>query len=61
MTYEIEVAAQPHRAIAVRRWCTAQSRDLTGERWEVYGDWREDPSLLETEIFYRLTEASELK
>jgi hypothetical protein len=50
MTYEIDVAAQPH-----------QGRDLTGERREVYGDWHQDPSLLETEIFYRLAEASELK
>ncbi len=46
---------------AVLRWCAARGRDLTGERWEVYGDWHEDPSLLETEIFYRLAEASELK
>jgi hypothetical protein len=46
MPYQIEVAS---------------GRDLTGERWEIYGDWREDPSLLETRIFYRLAEPSELK
>jgi hypothetical protein len=46
MTYQIEVAS---------------GRDLTGERWEIYGDWRDDPSLLETRIFYRLAEPSELK
>jgi hypothetical protein len=60
MKCEIDVAAQPAHE-AVLRWCAAEGRDLTGERWEVYGDWHEDPSLLETEIFYRLAEASELK
>jgi GyrI-like small molecule binding domain len=46
---------------AVRRWCAAEGHDVTGERWEVYGDWHEDPRLLETGIFYRLAGASELK
>ena len=41
-----------HRAVA--EWSAAHDRDLTGERWEVYGDWQEDPRLLETQIFYRL-------
>jgi len=40
--------------LAVRRWCESQGRELTGERWEVYGDWQEDPAELETEIFYGL-------
>jgi len=39
---------------AVVRWCEAEGRELTGERWEVYGDWEEDPALLETTVFYRL-------
>jgi effector-binding domain-containing protein len=43
-----------HQAVA--EWCAAQGQDLAGERWEVYGDWHEDPSLLETHIFYRLAE-----
>jgi effector-binding domain-containing protein len=39
---------------AVRRWCAGQGRELTGERWEVYGDWEEDPARLQTTIFYGL-------
>jgi effector-binding domain-containing protein len=42
---------------AVVRWCEAEGRELTGERWEVYGDWEEDPRLLETRVFYRLVQA----
>jgi effector-binding domain-containing protein len=41
-----------HRAVL--RWCASQGRELTGERWEVYGDWHDDPSLLETRIYYAL-------
>jgi len=44
-----------HRA--VRRWCASQGRGITGERWEVYGDWHEDPAQLQTRIFYGLQEA----
>src|SRR5229473_3033938 len=39
---------------AVRRWCASHGHELTGERWEVYGDWHEDPAQLQTRIFYRL-------
>jgi effector-binding domain-containing protein len=42
---------------AVRRWCAGQGHELTGERWEVYGDWHEDPAQLQTRIFYGLREA----
>jgi len=41
-----------HRAVG--RWCADQGRALTGERWEVYGDWEEDPARLETTVFYGL-------
>ncbi len=27
---------------------------LAGPRWEIYGDWHEDVSELETEVFYLL-------
>ena len=37
---------------AVRAWCIARQHRLTGTRWEVYGDWREDPEELETEVSY---------
>jgi effector-binding domain-containing protein len=39
---------------AVLRWCATQRRETTGERWEVYGDWHEDPAQLQTMVFYRL-------
>jgi effector-binding domain-containing protein len=35
---------------AVRAWCTAHDHVLSGTRWEIYGDWRDDPLELETEI-----------
>ncbi len=39
---------------AVGRWCAAAGRTLTGQRWEVYGDWEEDPARLETRVCYGL-------
>lgn len=39
---------------AIRAHVAACGRDLAGPRWEVYGHWREDPSELETEIFWLL-------
>jgi effector-binding domain-containing protein len=38
----------------VVRWCAEQGRPLAGPRWEIYGDWREDPAELETEVYYLL-------
>ncbi len=43
---------------AVLSWCAAHGHELTGERWEIYGDWHEDPAMLETGIFYRLAATS---
>ena len=34
---------------AVRRWCEQHGHHLEGTSWEVYGDWVEDPTRLETE------------
>jgi effector-binding domain-containing protein len=42
---------------AVMRWCQEHGRARTGTSWEVYGDWREDPAQLETEVFYALRRA----
>jgi effector-binding domain-containing protein len=39
---------------AVRAHVAAFGRDLAGPRWEIYGHWREDPSELETEVFWLL-------
>jgi effector-binding domain-containing protein len=40
--------------LAVREWCAEHGHELSGVRWEVYGDWREDPDELETQIYYLL-------
>jgi effector-binding domain-containing protein len=44
-----------HRA--VRAWCASHGRELAGPRWEVYGDWREDPAELETTVSYLIRPA----
>ncbi len=38
----------------IHSWCDANGHLLAGPRWEVYGDWREDPEQLETEVYYLL-------
>lgn len=43
---------EPHRA--VREWCAARGLALAGPRWEIYGDWHDDPAQLETEVCYLL-------
>jgi hypothetical protein len=50
MSYEVSVADQPR--------CDAQRREVTGERWEVHGDWQEDSARLETMVFCRLRQAA---
>jgi effector-binding domain-containing protein len=58
-----EIATALHRGpydaleeahLAVRTWCAARRHALTGVRWEIYGDWHEDPNDLETEVCYLL-------
>ncbi|GIH25027.1 hypothetical protein Aph01nite_33370 [Acrocarpospora phusangensis] len=39
---------------AVLHWCADHGLHPAGPRWEVYGHWTEDPSQLETEVFYLL-------
>jgi len=47
--------AELHRTYAaLDAWCSERALALTGESWEVYGDWCEDPSRLETELFQRI-------
>lgn len=38
----------------VVRWCAEQGHQLAGPRWEIYGPHRDDPTELETEIYYLL-------
>ncbi len=37
---------------AVRQWCQEHGHTITGVRWEVYGDWCEDPEQVETAVYY---------
>ncbi|HWP04662.1 MAG TPA: hypothetical protein VNN72_02920 [Polyangiaceae bacterium] len=48
----------PRKLAAVRRevhaWCKAQGRVIAALSWELYGDWTDDESKLETTVFYLL-------
>jgi effector-binding domain-containing protein len=39
---------------AIHAWCAANNRKIAGASWEIYGDWKDDPALLETTIKYLL-------
>jgi len=39
---------------AIHSWAEQNRRQIGRASWEVYGDWSNDPSKLETEIFYLL-------
>lgn len=43
-----------HAHAAVMSHCKAEGLELSGPNWEVYGDWDDDESKLETEVFYLL-------
>jgi effector-binding domain-containing protein len=38
----------------LEQWMTANGRKRTNLSWEVYGDWNEDESKLETELYIQL-------
>jgi hypothetical protein len=40
---------------AVVDWCHRQGHRLAGVRWEVYGDWEDDPARRRTDIFHSIT------
>jgi len=62
MDYEVsQVATAVHRGPyedllvahqAVRAWCAVHGHQIQGTRWEIYGDWRDNPEELETQISY---------
>jgi len=37
-------------------WCAREGHKTSGESWEVYGDWHDDPSKLVTDIYFRIDE-----
>jgi len=43
---------EAHRAI--HEWCSANNKRIGGASWEVYGDWDEDETKLNTWIYYAL-------
>jgi effector-binding domain-containing protein len=40
---------------AIHAWAAAQGRDFAGTSWEVYGDWTDDTSQLQTTVAYLLS------
>ena len=44
---------------AVIRWCKEHRHPQANVWWEVYGDWHDDLSELETEVFYLLQQSKE--
>ena len=41
-----------HRAI--QTWREANTMKFAGKSWEIYGDWTDDPTKLETRVEYLL-------
>jgi effector-binding domain-containing protein len=39
---------------ALEHWCEAHARPAAGVRWEVYGDWEEDPARRRTDLYFQL-------
>ncbi|MBV8365323.1 MAG: GyrI-like domain-containing protein [Candidatus Eremiobacteraeota bacterium] len=39
---------------AVHEWARSRERTFAGSSWEIYGDWSNDPSNLETTVVYLL-------
>ena len=37
-------------------WCSRAALPMSGESWEIYGDWHDDPTKLVTEVHLRLCE-----
>ncbi len=42
---------------AIHAWAQTHNRTFAGQSWEIYGDWTDDESKLETTIEYLLKEA----
>jgi effector-binding domain-containing protein len=44
----------PDAHAAIHAWREREGRQFAGWSWEIYGDWNEDQSKLETEVVYLL-------
>lgn len=40
---------------AIHSWRATNGRSFGGYSWEIYGDWSDDPTKLETEVIYLLS------
>ena len=40
---------------AIQKWVKSHDRTFAGQSWEIYGDWSNDPSNLETTVLYLLS------
>jgi len=40
---------------AIHSWRAASGRELGGSSWEIYGDWTDDETKLETQVIYLLS------
>ncbi len=47
-----DLLSDAHDALHV--WCATHNRKIAQASWEIYGDWNNDPALLETTIKYLL-------
>ena len=47
-------ARMPAAHDAIHAWCAANSKQIGSQSWELYGDWTDDESRLETAIYYLL-------
>jgi hypothetical protein len=39
---------------AIARWCRTNRHTPVGTRWEVYGDWDENPANVQTSVYWLL-------
>jgi effector-binding domain-containing protein len=39
---------------AINSWCAAAGRTIGSCSWEIYGDWSDDETKLETQVVYLL-------
>ena len=44
----------PQAHIAIQAWARESGRAMAGTSWEIYGDWTDDPTKLETIVMYLL-------
>ena len=49
-----DYAQLPETHDAIHAWAREQKRSFAGCSWEIYGDWTEDSSKLETAVLYLL-------